>query len=108
MSITYYGHQSRKTWKAFQGGQHWYGPDAAWPRPPSTWEKHLRSASLYILASCSGGQQLFWGRGEQVKFRCVCGEMVKGRGKVKFHGVLTRQTWAESTVSRTNHVMPKV
>ena len=61
-------------------------------RSPSTWEKHLCSASLYILASCSGGQQLFWGRGEPVKFRCVCGEMVKGREKVKFHGVLTRET----------------
>ena len=61
-------------------------------RPSSAREKHLCSASLCILASCSGGQQLFWGRGEQVKFRCVCGEMAKGRGKVKFHSVLTRQT----------------
>ena len=49
-------------------------------RPSSAREKHLCSASLCILASCSGGQQLFWGRGEQVKFRCVCGEMAKGRG----------------------------
>lgn len=53
---------------------------------------HLCSTSLYILSSCSDGQQQFWGKGGQVKFRRVWGEMVKGRGKAKFHGVLARQT----------------